>query len=241
MEQNNAELMMRKIKTGIQGLDRMLNGGLIEGRPYLIIGGPGAGKSILAIQFLMVSITRGESALYITLDEPYDEIRQNMAAFGWNTSKIRILDLSPEGEENDPSSYGLDSLYTELKHELETQRHKRVAFDSTTTLRMLDETDFKARRRISSIMKLLAKTQCTSLLICEADTNELPVESFLARGVIKLYTTTVSGEKIRAIGIDKMRGTAFDEHIRPLSITDDGIQVAADEFVFESFEPHAKT
>lgn len=236
MEQDKEDFTMRKVKTGIQGLDKMLNGGLIEGRPYLVIGGPGAGKSILAIQFLMVSISRGESALYITLDEPYDEIRQNMATFGWNTSKIRILDLSPEGENSDPANYGLDYLFDELKNELRAQKHKRVAFDSTTTLRMLDDSDFKARRRISSIMKLLANSQCTSLLICEADTRELPVESFLARGVIKLYTTTVSGEKIRAIGIEKMRGTAFDEHIRPLSISNQGIQVAADEFVFESFE-----
>jgi circadian clock protein KaiC len=236
MEQEDSNIVMRKIKTGIQGLDKMLNGGLIEGRPYLVLGGPGAGKSILGIQFLMVSVNRGESALYVTLDEPYNEIRQNMAAFGWNTSKIRILDLSPEGKDDDPGSFGLDYLFEELKHEMTSQRHKRVAFDSTTTLRMLDESDFKARRRISSIMKLLANSQCTSLLICEADTKELPVESFLARGVIKLYTTNVSGEKIRALGIDKMRGTAFDEHIRPFSITNQGISVAADEFVFESFE-----
>ena len=236
MEQENSKLTMRKVKTGIQGLDKMLNGGLIEGRPYLVIGGPGAGKSILAIQFLMVSVNRGESALYVTLDEPFNEIRENMATFGWNTSRIRILDLSPEGQQEDKSTYGLDYLYEELKNEMNNQKHKRVAFDSTTTLRMLDESDFKARRRISSIMKLLANSHCTSLLICEADTTELPVESFLARGVIKLFTTNVSGEKVRALGIEKMRGTAFDEHIRPFSITNNGIQVAADEFVFESFE-----
>ena len=73
-------------------------------------------------------------------------------------------------------------------------------------------------------------------MICEGETSDLPVESFLARGVIKLFTTTVSGEKIRAIGIQKMRGTAFDEHIRPFSITNTGIQVAADEIAFESFD-----
>ena len=150
MEQVNNQENMRKVKTGIPGLDRMLNGGLIEGRPYLVIGGPGAGKSILAIQFLMVSVSNGESALYVTLDEPYNEIRQNMSAFGWDTTKVRILDLSPEGTGHDVEGYGLDYLFQELKHELDSQKHKRVAFDSTTTLRMLDESDFKARRRISS-------------------------------------------------------------------------------------------
>ena len=55
MESEDSQMMMRKIKTGTPGLDKMLQGGLIEGRPYLVIGGPGAGKSILAMQFIMVS------------------------------------------------------------------------------------------------------------------------------------------------------------------------------------------
>lgn len=236
MELDDQSMTMRKIKTGIPGLDKMLFGGLIENRPYLVIGGPGAGKSILAMQFLMVSVNRGENSLYVTLEEPYNEIRQNMSNFGWNTSKVRILDVSPEGSEEDIDAYNLDYLTKELKNELELKSHKRVVFDSTSTLRLLDESDFKARRRISSIMKMLADAKCTSLLICEGETDELHMESFLARGVVKLYTTTVSGEKIRAIGIEKMRGTAFDEHIRPFSITNEGIQVAADEIAFESFD-----
>lgn len=230
------ENIMRKIPSGIPGLDKMLQGGFIEGRPYLVIGGPGAGKSIFTMQFLMVAISRGENALYVTLEEPYDEIRQNMATFGWDTSKVRILDASPEGRERDVEDYSLDYLIKELKQELEVKHHKRVAFDSTTTLRMLDQSDYLARRRILSIMKILANAKCTSLLICEAETKGITMESFLARGVIKLYTTTVSGEKIRAIGIEKMRGTSFDEHIRPFSISNSGIQVAADEIAFESFD-----
>jgi circadian clock protein KaiC len=236
MEDDELVTTMRKIPSGIPGLDKMLNGGFIEGRPYLVIGGPGAGKSILTMQFLMVALNRGENALYITLEEPYDEIRQNMATFGWDTSRVRILDASPEGRDTDMEDWSLDYLAKELNHELETKNHKRVAFDSTTTLRMLDQSDYMARRRILSIMKILANAKCTSLLICEDDTKNISMESFLARGVIKLYTTTVSGEKIRALGIEKMRGTSFDEHIRPFSITDKGIQVQADEIAFESFD-----
>jgi circadian clock protein KaiC len=236
MQDDEPVMTMRKTPSGIPGLDKMLNGGFIEGRPYLIIGGPGAGKSILTMQFLMVALNRGENALYVSLEEPYDEIRQNMATFGWDTSRVRILDASPEGRDTDMEDWSLDYLAKELKHELETKNHKRVAFDSTTTLRMLDQSDYMARRRILSIMKILANAKCTSLLICEDDTKNISMESFLARGVIKLYTTTVSGEKIRAMGIEKMRGTSFDEHIRPFSITNKGIQVQADEIAFESFD-----
>jgi KaiC/GvpD/RAD55 family RecA-like ATPase len=227
---------MQKIPSGIPGLDKMLNGGIIAGRPYLVVGGPGAGKSIFTMQFLMIAISQGENALYVTLEEPFDEIRQNMATFGWDTRKVRILDASPEGRETDMEDWSLDYLAKELDNELDNKKHTRVAFDSTTTLRMLDQSDYMARRRILSIMRILANAKCTSLLICESVNKNLPMESFLARGVIKLYTTTVSGEKIRALGIEKMRGTSFDEHIRPFSITNTGIQVQSDEIAFESFD-----
>lgn len=228
---------LRKIRTGIPGLDKMLNGGLIEGRPYLVTGGPGAGKSIFVMQFLMQSIRKGEDALYITLEEPYDEIRQNMAQFGWDTRPVRILDVSPEANTKDGvDMYSLSYLEEELGAELRRHNHKRVGLDSTSTLRMLEENPLGGRRRILSIMKLLTEAQCTSLIICETADNQPSMEGFLARGVIKLYTTTTAGEKIRAIGIEKMRGTSFDEHIRPFTISENGISVASDEIAFESFQ-----
>jgi circadian clock protein KaiC len=228
---------LRKIRTGIPGLDKMLNGGLIDGRPYLITGGPGAGKSIFVMQFLMQSIRKGEESLYITLEEPYDEIRQNMAQFGWDTRPVRILDVSPEaGTKEGPDMYSLSYLEEELVRELKNHNHKRVGLDSTSTLRMLEESPLGGRRRILSIMKLLTEAACTSLIICETADNSPSMEAFLARGVIRLYTTTTAGEKIRAIGIEKMRGTPFDEHIRPFTISNHGITVAADEIAFETFK-----
>lgn len=228
---------LRKIRTGIPGLDKMLNGGLIENRPYLVTGGPGAGKSIFVMQFLMQSVRKGEDALYITLEEPYDEIRENMALFGWDTRPVRILDVSPEsGSKEGADMYNLSYLEEELRHELDRRNHKRVGLDSTSTLRMLEESTLGGRRRILSIMKLLTERECTSLIICETTDNSATMESYLARGVIRLYTTTTAGEKIRAIGIEKMRGTSFDEHIRPFTISDSGITVNSDEIAFETFK-----
>jgi circadian clock protein KaiC len=227
---------LRKIRTGIPGLDKMLHGGLIEGRPYLVTGGPGAGKSIFVMQYLMQSIRKGEDSLYITLEEPFDEIRQNMANFGWDTRAVRILDVSPEaGAKEGQDMYSLSYLEEELRQELQRRNHKRVGLDSTSTLRLLEEHPLGGRRRILTIMKLLTEMNCTSMIICETSTLEPSMESFLARGVIRLYTTTTAGEKIRAIGIEKMRGTSFDEHIRPFTISEKGITIAADEIAFETF------
>jgi predicted ATP-dependent serine protease len=98
MQDDEPVMTMRKTPSGIPGLDKMLNGGFIEGRPYLIIGGPGAGKSILTMQFLMVALNRGENALYVSLEEPYDEIRQRTTwlrnlNMSWKPRTINVLHL----------------------------------------------------------------------------------------------------------------------------------------------------
>jgi KaiC/GvpD/RAD55 family RecA-like ATPase len=85
-----------RVKTGIEGLDAMLHGGLIAQRPYLVVGGPGAGKTILGLQFLVEGAKQGEEGLFVTLDEPPKELIENCKAFGWNLKGIRILDAIPD-------------------------------------------------------------------------------------------------------------------------------------------------
>lgn len=226
---------MQRISTGILGLDKMLKGGLIKGRPYLVMGGPGAGKTIMGFQFLMDGLKANESALYITLDEPYNELRENMALFGWDAKKVRILDLSPESREGADTTT-LNYLFDELDRELKGQKHVRVVLDSLTTLQMLEEKPVAARRRVLSLMKMLNEAGCTSMFISEAVDESISMESFLARGVLRIHTSKKTGEKLRAISIDKFRGTAYDEHIRPMHITEKGIHVDEDEVVIDEFD-----
>lgn len=87
---------MDRISTGIKGLDKMLNGGLIPGRPYVVSGPPGSGKSTLGIHFLMDGIRNDENVVLVALDEPPNEIKSNMKQFGFNLNSIRILDAVPD-------------------------------------------------------------------------------------------------------------------------------------------------
>lgn len=87
---------MNRISTGIDGLDAMLKGGLIPGRPYVVTGPPGSGKSIMGVHFLLEGIQNGESVILVTVDEPPNEIKANMAHFGWNLDRLRILDATPD-------------------------------------------------------------------------------------------------------------------------------------------------
>lgn len=89
------EELQGKMSTGIQGLDEMLGGGLIAGRPYVVSGTTGSGKTTLGIQFLHQGVKTGERALLVAVDEPPSEIRENFRALGWDVGKIRILDVHP--------------------------------------------------------------------------------------------------------------------------------------------------
>jgi len=88
-------LSERRVPTGIPGLDRMLGGGLLEGRPYLVTGGTGSGKSLLGLTFLLEGLRRGEEVLLVAVDEPPSEIMENVQSFGWDLSAVKTLDANP--------------------------------------------------------------------------------------------------------------------------------------------------
>ena len=82
-------------RTGIDGLDDILNGGLHRGRLYLVEGVPGSGKTTLAMQFLIEGVRRGESVLYITLSETREELESVASSHGWDLTGISIRELLP--------------------------------------------------------------------------------------------------------------------------------------------------
>lgn len=89
------EVCEGRLSTGVPGLDYMLKGGLIAGRPYVVSGTTGSGKTTLGIQFLHQGVKTGQRSLLVAVDEPPSEIRENFRALGWDVGKIRILDVHP--------------------------------------------------------------------------------------------------------------------------------------------------
>ncbi len=233
---------MIKVKTGISGLDQMLNGGLIAGRPYLVSGMPGAGKSIFGMQFLMQAAQEGKSGIYVTMEERKKGLKQNYQVFGWNIDKIHVIQATPElgnkmWEIRTDASFinmtlNMNNLTDAIKEKL-APGVERIVLDSVTTLKMLYSSEVDARREILSLIHFLTDTGCTSLLLAEKFNDERAMESFLAEGSIELRIIEEKGIKKRAIEIKKMRGTAFDEQWRPMKITDKGIIVYADEALFK--------
>ena len=233
---------MQNVKTGISGLDKMLNGGLIAGRPYLVSGMPGAGKSIFGMQFIMQSIQEGKNGIYVTLEERKKGLKQNFQVFGWDVDKIHVIEATPElgnqmWEIKTEDSFinmalNINNLTDAIKKILKGDA-ERIVLDSVTTLKMLYSSEIDARREVLSLMNFLTDTNCTSLLLAETFDDERNMESFLADGSIELRIIEEKGIKKRAIEIKKMRGTDFDEQWRPMKITPNGIVVYADEALFK--------
>lgn len=234
---------MEKVKIGIAGLDHMLNGGLVAGRSYLITGGPGAGKTILSMQFLLEGAANKEKGVYIALEERGAELIEDMGVFGWDLHNIKIIDTIQEPDTKTWSlrsdsvvskpDMTLSNLVSMIEKKIETYNATRIVLDSITTIRMLYESEIAARKDILSLMNFLNTSGCTSLLTVESPlTDRIGMEEFLASGVIKLHMINKEGETVNAISVEKMRGMAFDKHMRPMKITNKGIEVFPSETLF---------
>ncbi len=244
---------MERVKSGIEGLDELIEGGFPRGFCYAIIGGPGAGKTIFGVQFLYHGITRyGENGVYVTLEEPPYSIANNMMRFGWNLydlenrEKLALVDASPIrisqsryaikstiGTE-DFSIDGLLGVIVEAKRKINA---KRCVIDSLRALTLQYRDEFEMRQQILKMIRALNEMKLTTLLITESseervDAQRFDILEFLAQGVIYLHTYRVRDNIIRAIEIRKMRGTKIIDKICPYVFTNEGIVVYPQETVF---------
>jgi len=187
----------RRLPTGIPGLDHMLGGGLIPGRPYVVTGVPGSGKTTFGIQFLQEGVRQGTNALFVTIDEPPSEVMDNVRSFGWDVGKIRILNAHPGArgyrtkaplvevaaqrsvsvlrEAREPHSpdgrappeLNIPSLQLMLKQEFDERYYARVVIDSMTTLKLFCGTEDERLIGIQSLLRFLSESEVTALLVTD--------------------------------------------------------------------------
>lgn len=186
-----------KIPTGVRGLDAMLHGGFIPNRPYIVSGPPGSGKTTLCMQYLLEGMRRGESVLYVTLEEPPNELFENITAFGWNAAEMPVLDATSDvrrfeptpimeiSSETVPVPFGnlppgirktgdfsskevsVHSLQNLLKILVTRKKYDRIVIDSMTALRYFCMKDFEASVTTQSFMRFLSEAGTTALLTAD--------------------------------------------------------------------------
>jgi len=248
---------MERTETGIKGFDELLSGGLPKGKCILVAGGPGSGKTIFAMQYLLNGARKDERGLYITLDERPDQVKNEMSSLGWNIDKLEsegkilLLDATPLRKSRrslpEVESYEyelglslpeltLPSLIRTVQKIVEEEGIQRIAVDPITSMILRYHQLPKRRRAVLMFFDALINTGCTSVVTSELRTGVLDrgfaVEEFLSQGVILLHTLVHEGNVVKAIQIEKMRGIEHDTQLRPYRIGRDGIEVFPKDRVF---------
>src|SRR3989344_8249768 len=234
---------MRRVATGVDGLDVLIQGGLPEGSSVLVSGGPGTGKTIWATQFLYKGAKDfNETRLFVTLETNLKNITWNMENFDWdikslqdkNLFKIYKLNLSGRRREDIE-----DQIFEELdviSEMVEKNNVKRMVIDSTTALGAWVKETGNLRSMLFNFIDELKKLECTTVLTAETkggknDFSAFGVEEFVSDGVIALYFTP----PFRSIFVRKMRGTNPSMQPHPFSINERGIIVKSkEEMLWES-------
>ncbi|HEY4446006.1 MAG TPA: ATPase domain-containing protein, partial [Steroidobacteraceae bacterium] len=150
--------ILSKAKTGIDGLDDVLAGGLSAGHVFLLEGEPGAGKTTAGLQFLLAGAAAGERGLYITLSETERELRASAASHNWQLGDlIKICEVLPpdsliEGENRQSLLYASDlelgETTTKIFETVEREKPVRLVLDSLSEIRLLAQSSLRYRRQI---------------------------------------------------------------------------------------------
>ena len=233
---NDTTVSRSSVSSGIPGLDDVLVGGFTTDRLYLIEGVPGSGKTTLAMQFLLEGIKRGEKALYVSLSETEEELREVAASHGWDLDGLHIHELSPPQDRLDPdaqytmfhpSEVELGDTTKRMLEEVERLNPQRLVFDSLAELRLLAGSALRYRRQVLALKQYFAGRGCTVLLLDDSAVAEhgLHVHT-LVHGAVSLDQLNPEfGADRRRLRITKFRGRKFRGGYHDYEIQTGGLRV----------------
>lgn len=222
--------------TGVPGLDEVLHGGLIPGRLYLIDGEPGAGKTTLALQYLLQGVREGERTMYVTLGETAAELRAGAASHGWSLDGIDIEeflvsedDLLGDSELTmyHPSEVELNETTKRILDAVQRVKPSRMVLDSLSELRLLAQTSLRYRRQILALKQFFIGRGCTVLFLDDRSTDVIDTQVHsIAHGVIALDRSIPAyGPALRQLRVTKFRGSDFISGQQDMLIRGGGLQV----------------
>jgi len=230
----------KRIVTGVTGLDEMLGGGVPSGKIVLLCGGPGTGKTIFSIQYMMSAIARGEPCVYVSLEESFKEKVENALNFGWDLQKamdqekLAVLDISmiPQSrgivEPFEREQGKLDQgIIKAVEDAADKVKAKHILIDPLTSIVIHEVRSGTKRYQIGQIFDSIKRKRCNGIIVSESipNNNDFYMEQFLSDGVIIMDKDIIDFRLIKTIRIDKMRGTSFDEQPRSYLITNRGFSV----------------
>jgi len=229
--------LLPRAGTGVAGLDAVLSGGLARNRLHLLEGNPGAGKTTVALQFLMAGAKHGERGIYVSLAETEQELREGARSHGWTLDPlIEIFELIPPESVLDPeqhqsllysSDLELGETIKRIFETIERVKPQRVVIDSLSEIRLLAQSSLRYRRQVLALKHYFARHQSTVLMLDDLTTEstDRAVHS-IAHSVTHLdQLAPIYGGERRRLRIVKCRGQQFRNGFHDFTITTGGVQV----------------
>jgi circadian clock protein KaiC len=225
-----------KCPTGIQGLDEITGGGVPRGRPTLVCGGPGCGKSLLGMQFLIQGATRfDEPGVLITFEETAKDVSANFSSLGFDVdqlvaqNKLSVDYVRVERSEiEETGEYDLDGLFVRIAHAVDSIGAKRIVLDTIESLFSGLTNTAILRAELRRLFRWLKDRGLTAIVTGErgdATLTRQGLEEYVSDCVIFLDHRVTDQISTRRIRVVKYRGSIHGTNEYPFLIDEKGMSV----------------
>lgn len=229
-------LPLEKAPTGVAGLDEISNGGLPRGRTSIVCGGPGCGKTMLAMEFLIRGAQEfNEPGVLIAFEETPQEMERNVASLGFdlrslvNQKKLYLDYVYVESSEiQETGDYDLEGLFIRLQHAVDSVGAKRICLDTLEALFSSFSNEAVLRAELRRLFRWLKDRNLTTVITAEKGENMLTrngLEEYVSDCVILLDHRVRDQISTRRLRIVKYRGTSHGADEYPFLIDSHGISV----------------
>lgn len=238
------EAPIAKRKTGIAGFDEITGGGLPAGRTTLVLGAPGAGKTVFALECLVngARIDR-EPGIFVAFEENTRQIVDNAGTFGWDLPELErenlfFLDARLSSTVIQGGDFDIQGMLAALGAKAKLMGARRIVFDGIDVLLSVLDDPIKERREIYRLQDWLHEQELTAIITAKAfegdrlSTERYAFMQFMVDTVVAFHHRMVDRVSLRGVRVMKYRGSAFAENEFPMVISATGVQVPV-------FEPAA--
>lgn len=227
---------IQKIATGIEGMDEVLNGGIPEGWLTLVGGGPGTGKTILGLEFLVRGAQAGQPGIFLTFEERERDLRSYAQGFGWDLEaleaqkRLALISARIQPDAILSGEFDLRGILGILRHKVEGMQAKRIVIDAPDAFLRVMNNVAKERSELHILHEWLRDAGMTALMTVKRGSGT-PFSShydfleFMADCVIYLDHRVLEQVTTRRLRVVKYRGSAFGRNEYPFAMTDQGLWI----------------
>ena len=225
-----------KYPTRIDGLDQILQGGLPVGHTTLLIGGPGAGKSLFGLEIVYRSALVGDAGVFISFEERASALRHNAATLGWalapleQSGKLFLLEARLDPKAIVTGSFGIQPFLLILEGKLKAMGARLVVIDALDVLMRLINDEHREHNELLVLHRWLEEHEITALLSVKAARDghhggHFDFLDYLADCVIHLDNRMIGQLSTRRLRVAKYRGSGFGSNEYPFVIGPPGIKL----------------